>query len=318
MTASVETGICRTTWSLVTPQVASEWLTNNFYEEAQRDIREYHYARLGKLHQKGELDGRAINIVFGELPRRHRGEDPIRKILNGYHCTKAVQTTQKPLWCNVTFAKCKDAADMTKLYSVYDTQMRRTLADALKAQGIVVRGRGSYLQGFANAARIITANFVGASLKGTQENVPGVNETADVSKEWIQEMHMYAEIADAAEIPRMKFFMRNGICLALGLITFRHQTKMAKQFWKAVVSGDAGGKHDPRRRLYEFILSREDRRVVSPLARFRLLMTVWNKYINHDEIQSPLRYDKAHSTLSIAGTPYPRKVEKPEGKDEVK
>lgn len=289
-------------WIKLDKKYSEALLHHNDFDK-QRNIRSRQIQALSALHRDDRLDGRAIHIVLAVLP------DGEKKLINGQHCCWVVVNTEKPLYCTLEEVQCNDLDDVIRLYRVYDTQMKRTYKDALKAAGIEVDLQGPAKTAFSGAVQIIHNRFAGATMTSSQFR-PDNNQIVEMCDEWLDEALVYSELIET-EISALRNWYSLGGVMAVGLITIREQRLKAEKFWTTLTQGVNLHKDDPIKLLRDYILSYASRKTATKLKnkiRVGMVAKAWNYFYN-DRNPANIRAERWENIL-IQGTSFEKTEEK--------
>lgn len=275
----------------VTPALAEELLALNF--EHNRGQRAGWVKRWRNALETGEFfEGSVIrlNYLAGSYI-----------LTDGQHRLAAIVESGITATMTVVICEQASAGDVRTDYALLDSfGQKRSQADvitALDSAGEIKTG--SLLTSYAAAARVIKANFTNTSKVefSRLEIYPLLRDYAseiELTREWIKPG------GDSAS----RGFVRAGV-LAVALITARHaDADKARSFWSEAVQDDGLRKHDPRKKLNEYL------RVPAPSGGSQQMTTAavaakcWNAHIAGEEI---IQLKIPASVPPIALTPYPLK-----------
>lgn len=176
-------------------------------------------------------------------------EEEARALFAGFDRSDSVRTNQQML----NAAQLAERAGLSK-------NMTASLYKAvpLLMQGLL-SGRGQWTQTEFAASRQVEAKM-------------------DELLQWADEARMYeADIKVADNFIKRK--LMGAGCMAVALMTYRHQPQRAHEFWHGLAEDDALPKHDPRKRLIADFMERRlnSGSAMQPVFQPMLAWNAWNE-----------------------------------------
>ena len=186
-----------------------------------------------------------VRIIMHDV----QSEDEARALFAGFDRSDSVRTNQQML----NAAQLAQRAGLSK-------NMTASLYKAvpLLMQGLL-SGRGQWTQTEFAASRQVEAKM-------------------DELLQWADEARMYeADIKVADNFIKRK--LMGAGCMAVALMTYRHQPQRAHEFWHGLAEDDALPKHDPRKRLIADFMERRlnSGSAMQPVYQPMLAWNAWNE-----------------------------------------
>jgi hypothetical protein len=280
----------------VTPAVAGDWLQHNIFAR-QRSMRPRHRDALVQEINAGRfIQGTQIHFV------RFRNE---QLLVNGQHTLSAIEKAGVPTTLTVLISVADTMDEVAELYSRHDNHLSRSVMDSIKARDLHNQ-IGMSLKQATNvtaALRFIQGGFRSSHRNACQEDVlAGV-------KTWEEEGNAFFETIHGGGTDAV--LLTKAPILSVAMVTFRHQEKKAREFWRQVAMDDGLRSNDPRKILHEFIdLTRVNRgpfirgnKTVTPAYVARAAAVAWNAFYSGNSITRINVVDPEREIL-IKGTPY--------------
>ncbi|WP_227657763.1 hypothetical protein, partial [Candidatus Magnetaquicoccus inordinatus] len=228
----------------VTPEVAGDWLQHNIFSR-QRSMRPRHRDALVQEINAGRfIQGTQIHFV------RFRNE---QLLVNGQHTLSAIEKAGVPTTLTVLISVAETMDEVAELYSRHDNHLSRSVMDAIKARDLHNQIGMSLKQAtnVAAALRFIQGGFRRADSRCQEDVLTEV-------KTWEEEGNAFFETILGGG--KDAVLLTKAPILSVALVTFRHQEKKAREFWRQVALNDGLRSNDPRKILHEFVdLTRTNR-----------------------------------------------------------
>lgn len=184
--------------------------------------------------------------------------------------------------------------DMHQAYAVTDTGKSRTILDSLTALGITdqVAGNDSrYVMSVAAAIKLISNDFKPVNNTYAQA---GRTKLAKTMEKWLPHINaVYEKYCNMPGInPMLKKALKRSSVLAVILYTYKMVPDMADEFWLAVCQNDRLSRYDPRKHLYEWLIttnmalrSQTNTKIVGQETDVNTVIHLWNCYFEKIEIR---------------------------------
>ncbi|MBF0177963.1 MAG: hypothetical protein HQL63_14115 [Magnetococcales bacterium] len=279
----------------VTPEVAGDWLQHNIFSR-QRSMRPRHRDALVQEINAGRfIQGTQIHFV------RFRNE---QLLVNGQHTLSAIEKAGVPTTLTVLISVAETMDEVAELYSRHDNHLSRSVMDSIKARDLHNQIGMSLKQAtnVAAALRFIQGGFRRSDSR-CQEDV-----LAEV-KTWEEEGNAFFETILGGG--KDAVLLTKAPILSVALVTFRHQEKKAREFWRQVALNDGLRSNDPRKILHEFVdLTRTNRgpfirgnKTVTPAYVARAVAVAWNAFFAGNSI-TRINVVDPDREIVIKGTPH--------------
>lgn len=226
-------------------------------------------------------------------------------VVNGHHrLTASAKSGVTISWLAVVH-ECSSEAEVDELYCTFDTNIRiRHASNILGALDLAARIgiTKSTATRLYNAVPLINSGF-----KFSTRNDDILAQSIDLRAQYCTSLQREIIAWENATKPatplvRTQLFTRGA--LAVAMLAFKHQPKIAAEFWGGV-SRDSGLEvGDPRHTYLRYLRFEFDNRNKSADAQARYAATAWNAFYAGNTIKQ-MRYSDA-LPIKISGTPVGR------------
>ncbi|MEO5334306.1 MAG: hypothetical protein H7839_20010 [Magnetococcus sp. YQC-5] len=280
----------------VTPEKAVELLKCNTFGR-QRNINKRRLARYASEMRAGRfIAGTQIHIM-------QLGTEQI--LVNGQHTLSAIVESGVSIMLTIAYSAADSMDDVARTYIHHDpTGGARGQDDMMKALDIPALMEMSSAQSskMYSAVRFIKSGFSRRDVSDSKEDV-----FSEVM-EWMLEGTAFFDATKGGSAT-----IYNAPIMAVALVTFRYQEKLAHEFWKQVAQDDGLRKNDPRKRLHELIeecklrpnVFLKNERAITPAYLARAAATTWSAFFSGRTLSKILIYD-VDREINIKGTPFVR------------
>lgn len=283
----------------VSPQEA-RYYRSVFPYSRQRKMTPKLSAEYSRLMKEGNF-APLSDIFFG-----YYADDPTGQryyLIDGNHTSEAIAALDF-IFNNIMIKvfPCKSMEEVNRLYINLGGGKKRTLADALRADGITseMKNAKSFVAAF-NACLLSFHQRNDAVYRGTIENITLLYKTAQLCA-------LANDIFDkSSEIKPMERILKRSHILAIMLATLKYQPDKAYEFWQQIASNDGLRIGTPQHTLHTYLLT--DKKVISAEAvkkdkrgiEARAAARAWNAFYD----DQPLKQLNIKSwSLIIKGTPW--------------
>lgn len=208
-------------------------------------------------------------------------------LIDGQHRLSALALGgSKPIKFIVSHRYPKDDQELAEIYARTDQGLKRSFSDIADVYGLVetsgIKNKTQLNQAGAAANQLIK-NF-GTVRSGRID----MEVTVQVVLNWSQYVVSFLRCVHNGELGNL--ILKSPV-MALGMITFKHQTNIAYEFWHQVSYNDLIGRYDPRSKYHRFILEARlhgtsGYGVTYTPQDFALVgARCWNAYVNGEEIK---------------------------------
>jgi hypothetical protein len=183
------------------------------------------------------------------------GDD--RYLIDGQHRLHAVALYGKAVTMPVLEIPARSLEDVKRLYGNIDQGLKRSATDAIRAMGLAEEFNLSErrIQRMSGALRVIATRFTdttAGATRGATKRQRSITRSNAVNttllRAWEPEIHRYFEIVEGGEPTILALFERAAV-LACALLTIRHVSDQASDFWRGAARDDGLGMHDARKRF---------------------------------------------------------------------
>lgn len=276
------------------PSLAERALTEAHYD-GQRKTYEHHVVLLADMMRRGKWS-EGSQIAFARLGER-------LYLVNGRHRMHAVIASQRDIEFQVLIVDVQTMEEVAGLYYHFDVATRtRGTTEVLNAVGAadaygLSKGAAKAVYG---AVALIGNGLVAPSYLRDPVRVRSVDHRLDAAKPWWPFGAQYESVIAPAEYATKKKLLRPG-CVAVGMLTLKHQPELAVAFWDGVAKNDGLRRGDPR---HAFLSDLTNRAVGSGSQAQTIIVpcAAWNafyerKTITHIKVTST-------SVPRLLGTPF--------------
>jgi hypothetical protein len=287
----------------ITPRMAEQLLeASNF--GVQRKVRRSHVLDIKERMQSGEWTSGVQPIAFVFATKEREVYN-----INGQHTLRAISEIDFSVRMDIRTFKERDREGAAELFSFFDRQRKRSSTDNIQAFGLDEEfGLSQTRLGHISAA----VNFIRGDLKNTTTPSLKMAEHVQDVRSWAPHGKSYYEAT--AEVPRdIRGALHRSPVLAVGLVTFRYQPKMASSFWYQVAWSDRIALNDPRRTLQDWLLrynltggNSTQGHQISKAKMARGVERAWNYYFESgDEARlKVIQAGNKRRDLRLKGTPW--------------
>lgn len=286
----------------VAPALAQKWLTERNIYANQRPLNPNKVKYLAELMIQGHFR-EYTEISF--VRAMHMGGRVY--LVNGQHTLSMIVAIGRPVDIITITRPVYDDRELAGLFGTFDqpgaTRSARTMLANL---GHEIGTSQRQAETLAGAAYLVKTGFVDAADRNRdvskQVEFRDSRMRRDLANEWAKEGRLYFE---AVSFPGTAFNHGKGCILdrrqdvcAVGIVTFRHQPAMARDFWSGMARDDGLQRVDPRKKTLEWlrVSSASDNR-----HQERYVVSGWNAFF---EGRSLGRKPQATRDGLIAGTGY--------------
>lgn len=226
-------------------------------------------------------------------------------IVNGHHrLTASAKSGVAISWLTVIH-ECSSETEVDQLYCTFDTNIRvRHAANILSALDLaerigITKGTATRLY---NAVPLINSGF-NFYTRNDDILARSIDLRAQYCTSLQREIIAWENATKpATKLVKTQLFSRGA--LAVAMLTFKHQPKIAAEFWGGV-SRDSGLEvGDPRHTYLRYLRFEFDNRNTSADAQARYASVAWNAFYAGNSIKQ-MRYSDS-APIKIAGTPVGR------------
>lgn len=169
-------------------------------------------------------------------------------LVNGHHRLGGQQQSGATIEWTVVIHRCRSDEEVSALYYTFDTNVRtrghHLILGVIDAAGLLGVTK-STAEALYRAAPLLMANFDfrGSARDAVAERV--VDRRLELMKAYSTEAREW-EVATEEALSSLKKKLSTQGALAVALVTFRHQSGIAGDFWNGVAANDGLRKGDPR------------------------------------------------------------------------
>jgi len=235
-------------------------------------------------------------------------------IVDGYHRLTTIARTGIPMYFVMITYKCKDMAQVDRLYISFDTGMgSRTKADMFVAYygKKIIEILGKRGVGKLMSAVTFIADSFSQSIARVQTHYPALY--CQFAKHFVDSMISLNGVFEGRMGALRRPTVYQQSILSVALITMQWQPRKAKLFWHGVAHNGIMKANDPRQALREFLIDVQDRTRnalnqrarPSPRALSHAVAWAWTQYYEgKSAIEIPGEALAVNSRLNVAGTPF--------------
>lgn len=281
---------------LVTPAVATEWLSNFNYRH-QRAIRSYHVSSLARMMAAGSFRQKT-QVNFCRLGDHYH-------LTNGQHTLSAIVASgiAQTLSVIVTNVSCeKEVADD---FSRHDTHLTRQLSDAMIAHE--VHNELGVTPTVLNT--LAAACMFYAYLIGERTSKGATQSTHDEKLEIIKRHGRLAKaVSDCFEGFMNLGFLTRKATFSCAMFCFSADKDLSHDFWRSVASDDGLKIADPRKTIREWLRervtpggtyqSRMNAKVAADHEMVKAISVAWNAWVDCRELKV-IKIDRESDTAEF-------------------
>lgn len=265
----------------------------DFNYDRQRPIRAPHVAFLADEMRRDCFIG-GTQMVFANL-----GDKFI--LVNGQHRLTAQVVSGATVEYQVLVQHAETMEDVARLYYRQDRGGRaRSDNELLAAVGVgsAYGLQSKFARNVFTAVPVINNGFVKATAS-TDPTLRNDDMRLEACKPWWPIAESYGYITAAA--PRyVRRKLESASCLAVGLVTLKHQPEQARLFWEGIAKDDGLQRNDPRKALLVSFANRDWLNKATDGATAASL--AWNAFFAGRQLSTVKIH--AASGIRILGTPY--------------
>ena len=263
-------------------------------------------SRVVKSYKEAMMEGnwmRPIDISFVAVPvdtvpsKFKSGIGRIKNwqyfLVNGQHRLQAVWDSNTQQTANVTILNVEHWDDIGKIYSSFDTDIRkRTTSQILAAANVTpilnAKYRNSVYKNNALRAMAYIVNrfeLVNPTLYSVSISSP---KLLDEMAGWEDELIEYFDIVSSIDSTSHRKYLGAPIIIALGIITLRNNHGNAINFWRGVADRSNLHPDDPRKVLADWIDDNYKKTNEAPVTANKrkcfAISEAWNRYYEGREM----------------------------------
>lgn len=277
----------------ITPEVADRMLAE-FRYGGQRQLRMWWVRELAHELELGRLAPCAIDVghIIGS------GEPGL--LLNGQHRLTAICTVRKSATMIVIHHFLSSQKEVEQLYRRIDRGKTRPLADTvgpeLSASTQLSRG---HIRLAGAACKLIAGDFK----PQFQALTRSLDDQVAAVEEWGEIIRIYLDLLNGAQKPLDKRMFRSAV-MGVALVTLRHQTDKAREFWRHVALNDGLRAGSPAQTLVNSLIGpgSESWRCTAP-EQARKVAACWNAFYEGRDM-ARVKPASISVPITILGTPY--------------
>lgn len=283
---------------MVTPELAGRLLAEANYSR-QRRLDENHAHVLSFEMQHG-LFTPGTQLHFALLDRRYH-------CIDGQHRLRGVERAQTPVEFSILVTEVKDEAELNALYYRHDVVTRkRSWGDVVRAADVGELREVTNREAEAVLAAMvpIACGFKApkASAKAVEFRSP--DRRFEAARHWWTTAKQFLAAIDNADTRTKKALLRQPV-MSVGLMTFKYQAEIAREFWEGVARDDGLRQEDPRKTLLKYLAERSIGGGNSAAEMMRGVASAWNAFYE----KRRLKFIRVSTDMPmvIIGTPVGRR-----------
>lgn len=222
-------------------------------------------------------------------------------LVNGQHTLMAISESKVPFPITFNIHYVHTIKDIEKIYSTFDPAgAARTLNQVLGNIGNEIGITKKHdLRALGVAVKHIYADFANGNCIDTAKahDLADHEIVKDLMREWaVEARHFFSDVNSGGQAADV--FLRGAI-VAVGLITYKYQPKMAIDFWKQAAMDDGLRKKDPRKTFFNWCQRNTTKN--KQFVQHRAAIAAWNAFFEGKALTKI--YTTPEKSAVILGTP---------------
>lgn len=276
--------------------VDAQYILDNCYYGYQRQIRPQCVSPLVREMKQGKWHTGSSVLKFGRIGGK-------LYLLDGQHRLSAVIEYGKPITFLFAVTSFFSEVQISRAYDTIDNNLANRKMKDSSLFAVLQKETGisrSFLANCSKAIEVMYHGFTRFSEKRSMETF------VNYVKDWDYEIELLYELYKESTI---RGRVKNKAVIAFALLTIKYKEDKAIEFWESVFTGEMLYKNDPKKRLYDHIISkglRDMERGRADWIQYALYINAaWKAYLNKSEYKRTLTVTNIHQRdLIVNGTPY--------------